>query len=47
MVDLSFKFRESTEGEILEAQVLFFLILGHFLKDVVNVYDLFCELAKN
>ena len=84
MVDLSFKFRESTECEILlfseefsneyrlnsevkfytvilrnenyaifatkeennEIRILFFLILEHSLKDIVNIYNLFCAFAK-
>lgn len=84
MVDLPFKFRESTEDEIYlfseefsneyhlnpeikfytailqnenyaifatkeennEVRILFFLILEHSLKDIVNVYNLFCDFAK-
>ncbi len=84
MVDLSFKFRLSTEEEILifsgeysnecrlnpevkfitavlqeenyaifaikeennEVRILFFLILDHSLRDVVNLYNLFCAFVK-
>ena len=81
MVDLSFRFRVSTEDEILtfseefsnecrlnpavkfytailqnknyaifetndEVRIIFFLILEHSLKDVVNIYNLLCAFAK-
>ena len=36
----------ATEEENDEVRILFFLILEHSLKDVVNIYNLFCAFAK-
>ena len=36
----------ATKEENNEVRILFFLILEHSLKDIVNVYSLFCAFAK-